>query len=145
MNTYRYSYFIIKLSSCIGDIKSLPRLKVLYKIKKLLKFEIKDLNLISNRNNVYKSTVYTIKYINIKIVKLLLGEHLTVRQKKDNLSFIYSSLMQYKHIKLIILSCQFDHLEIIKLLLKDKRVDPAYNDNELLIYVSSNGYLKVLK
>ena len=43
------------------------------------------------------------------------------------------------------MSSQNGHLEVVKLLLADSRVDPAYDDNYAIGMSSENGHLEVVK
>jgi len=95
----------------------------------------------------------------VKIVKMLLkNKHVDPSNKKDKyLRYRYSTdcgrlIEKYddthyviKDDESIMYACENGHIEIVKLLLKDSRVNPSANNNAAIFRACKNGHFKIVK
>src|SRR3972149_2705194 len=80
------------------------------------------------------------------ICKILKNNTNFLLLNKECCSKLYLFLYFFENIqKLFNKACKHDHIEVVKLLLQDTRVDPSDQNNAAILLASGSGHIEVVK
>ena len=80
------------------------------------------------------------------ICKILKNNTKFLLLNKECCSKLYLFLFLFENKqKLFTQACEYNQVEVVKLLLQDPRVDPSYQNNYAIILASENGHVEVVK